>query len=262
MHSSAPTSRPSTGSSEQAEHDVDDVDTADESEEEASSDEPLPSEVRAKAARSCRDEVVEPRDEGHCAETAIELLDDAGYYSGKLGDRFGTKAINWTLVYQRAHGLEDNGTIDADTWEALINGAEEIPDEIPDSCRDDGVVLCISKAHHKLRWMRDGDVKKTIQVRVAGWQEDAEGDWRLHETPTGEWEVYDKSRQPCSERYGCKLMPFSTMFDPSMYVHGSKTFAKEGYAGASHGCINALMDDAEWVFDRTPIGAKVVIYAD
>jgi len=122
-------------------------------------------------------------------------------------------------------------------------------------------VICASKAHHKLYWLKNGVVKKTTQVRFGGFNTDRDGRWRLHATANGTFRVYAKHPNPCSERYGCGVMPYSTMFDPNMYVHYSADFASKGYSGSSHGCVNVKSKaDAQWIMNNTPIGAKVVVY--
>ena len=56
-------------------------------------------------------------------------------------------------------------------------------------------------------------------------------------------------------------MPYSVMFDPNMYVTYSADFAKRGYIRSSHGCVNvASKDDAKWIFDNTPIEARVWVW--
>ena len=44
-------------------------------------------------------------------------------------------------------------------------------------------------------------------------------------------------------------------------IHYSPYFARDGYNGASHGCVN-LRDfkAAEWLFDRVPMGTRVHVY--
>ena len=81
-------------------------------------------------------------------------------------------------------------------------------------------------------------------------------------TPTreGVFRVYDKLRHHVSSIYGTP-MPFALFFSGGQAVHYSNDFRDEGYAGASHGCINvrnhrAMAD----LFDRVRIGDKVIVY--
>ena len=218
--------------------------------------------VPTAADEACAATVVKYKTSNACSKRAQELLKKAGHYSPTPGNTFGVAAVNWTLVYQRSRGIADTGVIGPETWAALRSGKPAIPDVIPAACRTSGVVLCAGKAHHKLYWLKNGVVQKTIQVRFGGWNQDRAGNWRLHPTVNGTYRVYKKDASPCSERYGCGAMPYSTMFDPNMYFHYSSLFAKQGYSTSSHGCVNIKsLADAKWVMANTPIGAKVVVYS-
>lgn len=210
----------------------------------------------------CATTVLKYKSTGACVKKAQQALKAAGYYSPTPGTTFGVSAANWTLVYQRSRGLDDNAVIGPETWHALLTNAPAIPDVIPSSCRTGGVVICASKAHHKLYWLKDGVVKKTVQVRYGGWNQDVNTkQWRLFSTVNGTYRVFRKAVNPSSENYGDGAMPYSTMFDPNMYVHYSAGFASVGYSGSSHGCVNVKSKaDAKWIMDNTPIGAKVVVY--
>ncbi len=231
---------------------------------------PKPKDLPAKTTKpaaspsdaECRETVVKFGSKGACARRAQELLKHAGAFSPKPGNTFTASAVNWTLVYQRSRGIPDTGTVGPQTWAALLSGKPKLPQRIPASCRTAGVVICASKAQGKLYWLKDGAVKKTIPVRFGGWTTDKNGKWRLHATVNGSYRVYRKHPNPPSQRYGPGAMPYSTMFDPNMYVHYSAPFAREGLSGSSHGCINVKSrSDAKWVMDNTPIGAKVVVFS-
>lgn len=80
-----------------------------------------------------------------------------------------------------------------------------------------------------------------------------------YRTREGVFRVYRKSRHHVSSRYGSR-MPFSMFFSGGQAIHYSPDFARVGYAGASHGCANLrTWSGAEWLFDRTPIGTRVVV---
>lgn len=221
-----------------------------------------PAGARTADPDGCATQVIRVKSTGKCVLFGLKLLKKANYYSPTPGSTFGTAAVNWTLQYQRSRGLDDTGRLDAPTWEALLAGRAQLPVRIPDSCRTSGVVLCVSKAQGKLYWLKNGTVKKTTSVRFGGWNTDAKtGAWRMFGTVNGTYRVYNKHPNPTSENYGAGAMPYSTMFDPNMYVHYSSGFASVGYSGSSHGCVNVRSrTDAKWIMDNTPIGAKVVVY--
>ncbi len=211
----------------------------------------------------CANQTIRIDSSGKCVTFAQKLLKQAGYYSPTPGTKFGAASVNWTLQYQRSRGLADNGRIEGETWAALLSGKPQLPTMIPDSCKTSGVVICVSKAQGKLYWLQNGAVKKTTAVRFGGWNSDAKTkQWRLFGTPNGTYRVYNKDPNPSSENYGDGAMPYSTMFDPNMYVHYSAGFASVGYSGSSHGCVNVRVKaDAKWIMDNTPIGAKVVVFS-
>ncbi len=222
---------------------------------------PKPVTPPAPVDNACATTVVKFGSKNACAKEALTLLKKAGYYSPTPGTTFGNAAVNWTLQYQRSRGLDDNGRIDAPTWATLLAGTPKLPVSRPASCMS-GTVICVSKAQGQLYWMQNGVVKKTTAVRFGGWNSEAKtGKWRMFGTANGTFRVYNKHPNPPSENYGAGAMPYSTMFDPNMYVHYSAGFASVGYSGSSHGCVNVKSRaDAKWIMDNTPIGAKVVIY--
>lgn len=114
-----------------------------------------------------------------------------------------------------------------------------------------GRVLCADKSTRTMRWVVDGEVKLTFAARFGG-----------KRTPTreGRFEVYAKDRHHVSSLYGTP-MPFTMFFDGGQAVHYSKEFATEGYAGASHGCVN-IRDyrRLEKLFNRVRVGDKVIVY--
>lgn len=210
---------------------------------------------------ACATNTIKFGTKGACTKQALTLLKKAGYYSPTPGTTFGNAAVNWTLQYQRSRGLDDNGRIDEDTWAALLTDKAQLPVRIPASCTS-GTVICVSKAQGKLYWMTNGAIKKTTAVRFGGWNQDVKTkQWRLFATANGTYRVYRKDANPSSDNYGDGAMPYSTMFDPNMYVHYSAGFASVGYSGSSHGCVNVRSRaDAKWIMDNTPIGTKVVVY--
>ncbi len=114
-----------------------------------------------------------------------------------------------------------------------------------------GRVLCISKKDRKLRWMVNGEIKTTLDARFG-----------KSSTPTrnGSRTVYWKSRNHVSSLYGSS-MPFAMFFDGGQAVHYSADFARNGYSGASHGCVNIRDYNAiKKLFDTVRVGDKVVVY--
>ena len=91
-----------------------------------------------------------------------------------------------------------------------------------------GRALCVDKSTNSLRWVVDGKVQKTFEVRFGS-----------AELPTreGAFSVYRMSRDHVSSLYDTS-MPFAMFFSGGQAVHYSPDFAANGYNGASHGCVN------------------------
>lgn len=114
-----------------------------------------------------------------------------------------------------------------------------------------GRAMCVDKTSRSLRWVVDGVVLRTVEVRFGS-----------DELPTreGAFAVFRKSRDHVSSLYDTP-MPFAMFFSGGQAVHYSPDFAANGYNGASHGCVN-VRDRAAvaWLFDQSRIGDKVIVY--
>lgn len=163
--------------------------------------------------------------------------------------------------FQAKRGLPMTGAVDAATlerlhgmtgppsYEQLHNIVEEIGALDP-RCRE-GRVLCIDKSTQSLRWVVDGTVLRTLDVRFG-----ASG------TPTreGAFTVERKSRDHVSTLYGSS-MPYAMFFSRGQAVHYSSDFAARGYSGASHGCVNVRdREGLAALYDEVRVGDAVIVY--
>ncbi len=113
-----------------------------------------------------------------------------------------------------------------------------------------GRVLCVDKTSRTLRWVVDGQVLTTVDVRFGG-----------EATPTreGVYSVQRMSRDHVSSLYDTS-MPFAMFFSGGQAVHYSPDFAANGYNGASHGCVNVRdYSTIAWLYDQVRIGDRVVV---
>ncbi|CAN5473312.1 hypothetical protein BH11ACT8_BH11ACT8_22370 [soil metagenome] len=125
-----------------------------------------------------------------------------------------------------------------------------VPGKLDARCTT-GHVLCIDKTSRTLRWVVDGKVKRTVDVRFGA-----------EYTPTreGVFSVQFKSRDHVSSLYGSS-MPFAMFFSGGQAVHYSSDFAAYGYGHASHGCVNVRDYDAiAALFDEVNVGDPVIVY--
>jgi lipoprotein-anchoring transpeptidase ErfK/SrfK len=114
-----------------------------------------------------------------------------------------------------------------------------------------GRALCVDKSTNSLRWVVDGEVISTFDVRFGS-----------DELPTreGAFAVFSKSRDHVSSLYDTS-MPYAMFFSGGQAVHYSPDFAANGYNGASHGCVNVRdLGAIQSLFDQVAIGTKVVVY--
>jgi peptidoglycan hydrolase-like protein with peptidoglycan-binding domain len=147
-------------------------------------------------------------------------------------------AMTGTPTYEQLHGP-------APTTTATGNAATL------DARCTTGRALCVDKSTNSLRWVVDGAVQKTFEVRFGS-----------AELPTreGAFSVYRMSRDHVSSLFGTS-MPFAMFFSGGQAVHYSPDFAANGYNGASHGCVN-VRDYAgvAALFDEVRVGDKVIVY--
>jgi peptidoglycan hydrolase-like protein with peptidoglycan-binding domain len=143
----------------------------------------------------------------------------------------------------RLHGMTAEPSRDA-------MGLHNLAGPLDPRCQT-GRVICIDKSSQTLRWVVDGQVLRTVDVRFGA-----------SYTPTREglFHVYVKDADHVSQLYG-SAMPYSMFFSRGQAVHYSSDFAARGYAGASHGCVNVRDYDAvAWLYDQVQVGDAVVVY--
>ena len=191
----------------------------------------------------------------------LDLLDKK-YVDGS----FGTMTRSAVHKFQLRHDLQDLGYVDQATLDKLVSltrkptNDELYPpkpktDETTTAALDKrcttGRALCIDKSSRKLRWVVDGTVVLTTDVRF--------GSFRTP-TRTGAFQVYWKSRYHHSKLYDSD-MPYAMFFSGGQAVHYSSDFAARGYAGASHGCVNVRnLGKIKTLFDQVNVGDKVIVY--
>jgi peptidoglycan hydrolase-like protein with peptidoglycan-binding domain len=136
----------------------------------------------------------------------------------------------------------------AELTNQLVSG--NVPGALDARCLT-GHALCVDKSSRTLRWVVDGQVQLTVDVRFGS-----------EELPTreGAFQVFSKSRDHVSSLYDTS-MPLAMFFSGGEAVHSSPDFAAHGYDGASHGCVNVRDYDAiAGLFDQVSIGDKVIVY--
>lgn len=211
--------------------------------------------------------LLSPGDTGPEVRDLQARLKQIDWFSGDVTDTYGDVTTEAVRGFQAKRGFEVTGEVDRRTLDRLHemtrqptkaeltnqpppgNGGNT-PGPLDPRCTT-GRVLCIDKSSRTLRWVVDGDVRKTVDVRFGS-----------AELPTreGVFSVERKSRDHVSSLYHTP-MPFAMFFSRGQAVHYSPDFAATGYNGASHGCVNVRDHDAvAWLFDQVALGDKVIIY--
>ena len=176
---------------------------------------------------------------------------------------FGTSTRSAVKKFQASKGIPELGYVDQNTWNQLKAVTHEPtqtelfpPAPVVDGKRLDqrcatGVALCIDKTSRKLRYVVDGVVKATMDVRFGA---------KATATREGAFTVGWKSRNHVSKLYDSS-MPYAMFFSGGQAVHYSSDFAARGYNGASHGCVNVRnLAGIKWLFDQVDVGDKVIVY--
>lgn len=199
-------------------------------------------------------------------------LAQIGWFSGSVTGYYGSQTSAAVAGFQSKRGLPANGTVDQTTWNKLVGmtrkptaaelsnapkpAATKSATQAPKAANVDsrcltGRVICISKRTNTLRWMQNGNVLMTMDVRFG-----------TSEYPTreGTFAVQWKSRDHVSTIYHTP-MPYALFFSGGQAVHYSPDFAARGYNGGSHGCVNLRnKSGAQSLFNQARAGDKVVVY--
>lgn len=211
--------------------------------------------------------ILAPGDSGPEVRDLQARLKQIDWFTGDVTDHYGAKTTEAVQGFQAKRGFEVTGEVDRRTLDRLHamtrtptraeltnqpppGAGGNRPGPLDERCRT-GRVMCVDKSSRTLRWVVDGQVRKTVDVRFGS-----------AELPTreGVFSVARKSPDHVSSLYHTP-MPFAMFFSGGQAVHYSPDFAANGYNGASHGCVN-VRDRAAvaWLFDQVALGDKVVIY--
>jgi peptidoglycan hydrolase-like protein with peptidoglycan-binding domain len=205
-----------------------------------------------------------PGDSGRDVRVLQARLRQIAWYFGDVTGSYSPHTREAVHGFQGKRGIPQTGEVDRRTLDllegmtteptadSLANRAPDPADGAPlDPRCTTGMALCIDKSSNSLRWVVDGTVRTSVDVRFGS-----------AELPTreGQFSVYRKSRDHVSSLYDTS-MPFAMFFSGGQAVHYSPDFAATGYNGASHGCVNVRDYDAiAALYDQVPLGTKVIVY--
>jgi peptidoglycan hydrolase-like protein with peptidoglycan-binding domain len=205
--------------------------------------------------------LLERGDSGMFVRQVQARLKQARWFDGKVTGRYTAATAEAVSGFQEKRRIPVTGQVDRRTLTRLKEMTREptraelfnivATGPALDARCTTGRAMCVDKTSRSLRWVVDGVVLKSVEVRFGS-----------DELPTreGAFAVFGKSRDHVSSLYDTP-MPFAMFFSGGQAVHYSPDFAANGYNGASHGCVN-VRDRAtvEWLFDQVRIGDKVIVY--
>ncbi len=190
------------------------------------------------------------------------------WFNQRVTGNYGSVTASAVRGFQGKRGLPVTGDVDQETLDVLHTmsakpTAEELADEprAPQAATPSGFQLdercmtgravCVSKGQRALAWVVDGTVQFTTDVRFGS---------ELTPTREGVFPIGWKSRDHVSSLYGSP-MPYALFFSGGQAIHFSGDFARNGYNGASYGCVN-VRDKAlaQTLFETTRVGDRVVVF--
>lgn len=197
-------------------------------------------------------------DEVRGVQARLKQID---WYSGDVTGTYDAATVAAVKGFQGKREIPVTGNVDQRTMDRLVamtyeptheemHSIEPEPGALDPRCTT-GRALCVDKSTNSLRWVIDGQVQSSYDVRFGS-----------DELPTreGAFSVTLKSRDHVSRLYDTS-MPFAMFFSGGQAVHYSPDFAANGYAGASHGCVNVRdYDGIVALFDQVVVGDKVIVH--
>ena len=207
--------------------------------------------------------LLSPGDEGAEVKDLQARLKQIDWFEADVTGFYGDVTTEAVRGFQAKREIPVTGEVDQRTLDRLHGMTTEptkaelsnqlgdnVPGALDPRCTT-GRALCVDKSSRTLRWVVDGEVEKTLDVRFGS-----------EYTPTreGAFSVSYKNRDHVSSLYD-SAMPFAMFFSGGQAVHYSSDFASVGYNGASHGCVNVRdYDGIAWLFDQVQVGDKVIVY--
>jgi peptidoglycan hydrolase-like protein with peptidoglycan-binding domain len=209
--------------------------------------------------------IIGTADSGDRVRELQARLKQIGWFNADVTGTYGPTTTASVAGFQTKRGIPSTGEVDQRTWDRLTAMTRtptdgELHNRVSgnggsaaglDSRCTTGRALCIDKSTRSLRWVVNGSVLMTVDVRFGS---------ELTPTREGAFSVNFKSRDHHSRLYDSP-MPFAMFFSGGQAVHYSPDFAANGYNGSSHGCVNVRNRVAiESLYDQVRIGDKVIVF--
>lgn len=210
--------------------------------------------------------ILEAGDKGDDVRDLQARLKQLKWFGHRITGNYGDVTASAVRGFQAKRGLPVTGAVDRETLDVLHGmsarpTAAELADEPTRATTTEGFQLdercmtgravCVSKKQRALAWVVDGEIRFTTDVRFGS---------ELTPTREGVFSIGWKSRDHVSSLYDTP-MPYALFFSGGQAIHFSADFARNGYNGASYGCVNLRNRDvAQGLFETTRVGDRVVVF--
>lgn len=171
-----------------------------------------------------------------------ERLTALGFYQGEMDSIYDEEVFEAVRNFQGEFGLNPDGIVGPDTWNAIGLDPED-----PSLEGADGYSIDIDLDRMILKASQYTQPIKTYPVAVGAFQTP---------TPAGEWHIIQKTLNP-GGAFGSRWMRINVNWG-GYGIHGTDEPESIGMA-VSHGCVRMLNEDVNELYDIVPLGTLVKI---
>jgi L,D-transpeptidase catalytic domain/Putative peptidoglycan binding domain len=169
-------------------------------------------------------------------------LAELRFYVPGPSTTFSSELFDSVIAFQKTHGLERTGVVDAATWRTLGKAAAPKP-----RYKGPSPHIEVDKSRQILLVVERGRVVRVLPVSSG-----ATGN-----TPEGRHQIRWKAPATTTWLGSGILYRTLTFVGNSFAIHG--WYSVPPYP-ASHGCVRIPIFMADWLYNRTPVGETVYVY--
>lgn len=178
-----------------------------------------------------------------------ERLNKLGFGTLKLDGVYGPKTVQAVAEFQRSEGLQSDGVVGKETWEALGEGVLPTAREDEKEKPQGSLSIVVDTQKLRLTLYANGKPYKSYPVAVGRPN-------HMTLSPIGEWTIVHKSKD-WGGGFGTRWLGLNVPW--GIYgIHGTNKPWSIG-TRASAGCIRMFNRDVEQLFRWVPTGTSVTI---
>ena len=200
-----------------------------------------------------------------------ERLTALGYYSGPISGNFLGNTRNAVKAFQKQNGLQADGIVGEETWNAVFNNAEVVlPGDSPKPTATPEppafhIVVDVNNQVTSV-YGRDENGEYTVVVR----QMLCSTGTKANPSDVGDWTLNGRTARWCYFPTWGGYAQYWTRINSSIAFHSviyhtvsTMDLKVSSYSNlgkrASHGCIRLTVADAKWIYDNVGAGTVVTI---